>query len=245
MRVSVIVLTCNQCDVTLRCLEALSPFMLRHEDAELVLVDNGSSDGTQEMVENCVFPWKSRLGYYVSEKNLGVAAGRNIGLRKAVGGTLILLDNDTLPAADVLDALLEKVENNQDVGVAAPALCSPDGIVQCSAKPFPGLIEKVRNVLSIGRTDNLLQPCYVIGACQAFRRDVADAAGPLDEKIFYGPEDADFCIRVRNAGYRIVYCPELTLIHDYRRATTRRLWSRLARRHFSALMYFWWKYKRL
>ena len=87
-------------------------------------------------------------------------------------------------------------------------------------------------------------PYYVIGACQVFRRDVLGKVGLLDEGIFYGPEDCDFCIRVRKAGFTIDYLPQLRLTHDWRRATRRSPLGTLGRRHLKALLRFWMRHPR-
>ena len=244
-RISIIILTYNQRHYTLRCLDALSPFMTAHPDAEVVLVDNGSTDSTLPMVMQRDYTWQARIVTLPQSSNLGVAAGRNAGLRHASGQLLMLLDNDTVPSADTLEALFHYIDTHPEVGVAAPALISPQGELQASAKPFPGLMVKIRHALLRNEVEAPdPNPYYVIGACQAFRREVLERVGELDSRIFYGPEDADFCARVRNAGLEIHYLPHLRLIHDWQRATTRRLLSPLGRRHIRGLIHFWLKHRR-
>jgi GT2 family glycosyltransferase len=85
---------------------------------------------------------------------------------------------------------------------------------------------------------------YVLGACQLFRTELARAAGPFDPRIFYGPDDVDWCIRIRDAGGEVVYFPAATVVHAYRRITDRRPFSRTAARHLRAFLYFHWKYRR-
>lgn len=245
MRASIVILTFNQREVTLRCLDALDEFMRGHSDVEIIVVDNGSADGTGSAIEDRRYAWAPRLTYRRKDSNSGVAAGRNSGIRMAKGDIIVLLDNDTVPTSRVLSELIGHVERNPRCGVAAPGLMSADGAVQNSAKSYPGLLEKMRNVLSSGQPPMPEHPYYVIGACQVFRRSVVDEVGELDENIFYGPEDADFCARIRKAGYSIDYIPSLSMIHDYRRATSRNVLSPLGRRHIKALLYFWWKHRRL
>ena len=85
---------------------------------------------------------------------------------------------------------------------------------------------------------------YVLGACQVFRAEAQAAAGEIDERIFYGPDDADWCLAVRQAGYDVVYAPDATVVHDYRRSTAARNVSVLAVRHLRAHAYFQWKWRR-
>ncbi|MGM9862104.1 MAG: glycosyltransferase family 2 protein [Muribaculaceae bacterium] len=250
MRLSIVILTCNQSAYTLRCLASLSPYMQAHADAEVVLVDNGSTDGTAAAIAAEHYPWSSRLRLIRLGSNRGVAAGRNVGLQEAVGEVIMILDNDTIITADAIVALTAYVSDHRDVGIAAPQLLSPAGEVQDSAKPFPGLGIKLRNVLGLrARSASALPPAadpyYVIGACQVMRREVMQRVGLLDEHIFYGPEDADYCARVRAAGFSIKYLPHIIIVHDWQRATTRRVLSPLGRRHIAALLYFYRKHHRL
>lgn len=249
-QLSIVVLTCSQCGFTMRLLDSILPYLLRRgESVELVLVDNGSVDATLDSVAD----WTAEHGVanlrvISAGENLGVARGRNLGLRHARGRVLMLLDNDTLADGKVFDTLLEHVTRHPECGIAAPALYSPQGELQASAKPYPGPWLKICHVLRPGRELECERrelasphPFYVIGACQVFRRDVMEHVGALDERIFFGPEDADFCMRVRRAGYTVDYLPGLHLTHDWQRATRRSPLGRLGRLHARALLRFWWR----
>ena len=231
----------------MRLLRSMEDWLRDNGEVEVVLVDNGSSDGTLKAVRQ----WMQTSGavnlrVIEAGENLGVARGRNLGLRAAKGDVLMLLDNDTVADPATFEGLRDHVLANPDCGIAAPALYAPDGELQASAKPYPGLWLKLRHVLCPGkelererRELEKRHPYYVIGACQVFRRDIPERVGLLDEKIFYGPEDCDFCIRVRKAGYTIDYLSGLRLIHDWRRLTRRSPFGRLGRRHAAALIRFW------
>ncbi len=246
-RISLVVLTCNQRDFTLRCLRSLGDFISR-SDCELILVDNGSSDGTCEAVQD-EFPEVTILR---QAHNLGVAAGRNVGLRAATGKHLMILDNDTVADSETIFQLSLYLDAHPEVGLVAPRLTSPDGEIQSSFRPFPGLLAKVSNVLRGKRKSSVaavvpdaeIEPFYVLGAAQMFPREVYIASGGLDENIFYGPEDADFCMAVRAQGKKVVYLPTLRIIHDWQRATTSNLLSKGARIHMGALWYFYRKHHR-
>ena len=79
---------------------------------------------------------------------------------------------------------------------------------------------------------------YVLGACQLFRTDLARVAGPFDDRVFLGWDDADWCFRIRDAGGEVVFVAEATVIHSYRRQTLRRPVSRAAWRQLRAFVYF-------
>jgi len=247
---STVILTSNQRKLTERVVGSLNEFMLS-ADAEVILVDNGSSDGTQNAVMAKDFEWKERLKYIYLNENIGVAPGRNVGLKHASGDVILILDNDTIVDREALAYMLRRLLCDKTIGILAPALYSPSGELQDSAKPFPGVGIKVRHFISPKwrREDERAEACecepfYVIGACQMFRREVMEKAGMLDERIFYGPEDADFCMRVRQAGFRIVYDPQVRIIHDWQRITSRRRFSRLSLLHIRSLIYFYLKHRR-
>lgn len=246
--VSIVILTCNQCALTERCLVSLSDF-LQDEKAEIILVDNHSTDKTEEMIRD-KFP---EVKYLRLDKNMGVAAGRNAGLAMAKGDFLMILDNDTVVPRGSIPSLLRFLENHPDVGLVGPRLESPQGHLQESWKGFPGICEKIKNVIrgrspsksSLSAPQGVVFPYYVIGAAQMFRREVWDAAGPLDPHIFYGPEDADFCEKVRRAGWKVAYYPEVMIIHDWQRITTRNVFGPMGRRHIKGLLHFYRKWKRI
>lgn len=248
IELSVVILTYNQRDFTLRCLESIKPLMA-DDRYEVILVDNGSTDGTRSEVEES---YKS-VKYLYQNKNLGVAAGRNVGLREARGKKLMLLDNDTIVPSGAIEALSAYLDGHPEVGLVAPRLESPDGRLQKSWKEFPGIFRKICNVMTRGKSshysetlpDSEIEPFYVIGAAQLFTRDVLDKCGELDENIFYGPEDADFCIRVRKAGKKVVYNPKVMIIHDWQRVTTGKIFSPMGRKHMKGLLYFYLKHRRL
>ncbi len=234
--------------MTLRCLESLRELTER-PDCEIILVDNGSADGTSEAVAGR-FP---QVQVITLTENLGVSRGRNCGLRRARGRLLMILDNDTIAEPATLLAMADYMDSHPDCGLLAPRLVSPRGRTQASFKPFPGLGIKIRNFLNKKAETSYaaevpageVEPFYVIGAAQMFPAGIFESIGGLDEKIFFGPEDADFCMAVRAAGKRVVYNPAFTIIHEWQRATTSRPFSRATRRHIAALLHFYVKHRRL
>lgn len=215
---------------------------------ELIVVDNGSADGTLQAIQR-LYP---AIHIFRFEANIGVAAGRNYGLRKARGRYLMILDNDTIVNPLAIHGMLNYLKTHPEVGLVAPLLRGPDGQIQQSYKQYPGIGVKIRNVILNKRRTSFvrhepsgpLEPFYVIGAAQMFPAEVYHKSDGLDENIFYGPEDADFCMQVRKQGYRVVLNPAYTIVHDWQRSTTRRPLSKVSRRHIRALIYFYLKHRR-
>ncbi|WP_221656756.1 glycosyltransferase family 2 protein [Bacteroides salyersiae] len=249
IQLSVIIITWNQLSYLQECLHSLCPVMKR-EDVEIIIVDNGSKDGTcQYLAHN--YP---QVRLHVNVCNKGVAYARNRGLELSQGKKILFLDNDTVANENAISGLETYLDEHPQVGLCACRLVDGNNQIQDSFKPFPGLWLKVKNVLRITKNNALdlqafttspFEPVYVIGACQMIRREVIERIGLLDERIFYGPEDADYCLRIVADGWKVVYLPQYTIIHHWRRATNKKLFSRLAWRHFCALCYFYAKYKRI
>lgn len=248
IKISIIILTFNQKDLTKRCLDAVYP-IIRNKEAEIILIDNGSTDGTEGYLKKN-FP---KIKFIRNQKNEGVAKGRNIGLKEAIGEVCVLLDNDTIASPETIWEMYEFLEKNKDYGLIAPRLINQKNQTQKSFKEFPSITEKFKHWISSSRKDDfievstteIIEPYYVIGATQMFRRELLRTIGYLDENIFFGPEDADFCNRIRSAGKKIGYLPFLTVIHDWQRSTTGKLFSYRSFLHIKGLIYFYWKNKRI
>ncbi len=243
MKLSVIIICCNSLGNLKSLLESLVP-AIEGIQSEIIITDNGSTDGTQEFIAGN-YP---SINYLRLNSNRGVAYARNRAIERAVGEYIWILDDDTLVNAPAIHSLLDYMNEHADCGIAACALHSADGARQLSYKPFPGPILKLRNVLGIGSKDPYaelvaagepFEPVYVIGACQLIRRALINGIGMLDEAIFYGPEDADFCLRARRAGWHIAYLPQTSIIHHWQRITTRRPFSKTGRAHMRGLLHFY------
>lgn len=230
-----------------RCLESLHALMHNNE-IEIIVVDNGSTDNTVPFLKE-TYPDVLCLPL---SSNKGVAYARNRGLEKARGEYLFILDNDTIVNTEAITGMKDYMDNHPETGLCGCRLVDVNGLVQESCKRYPGIFEKAANVLSKGfryaygekTMQRPFEPVYLIGACQFFRKKVYEQVGPLDEKIFYGPEDADFCIRIRKKGWKIMYLPQFTIIHFCQRTTNKKIFSKLARKHIAGLFHFYWKHKK-
>lgn len=220
---------------------------------EIILIDNGSVDDSIAIAEAQV----PRVRVVRNATNQGVARARNQGLALAAGRYLLFLDSDAEPAPGSVRAMVQFLETRDSVGVVGPKLVSPTGAVQLSCRRFPTLPGKLMRQLPLrlrttiawvadeemhGIDRTKVQPVdYVIGACQLIRREVIEAAGPLDERMFYGPEDVDLCLRAWRAGWEVYYVPSAVVVHHEQRIA-RRL-SMLTLRHGVALGYYFWKHR--
>lgn len=211
-------------------------------DVEVIVLDNGS-DVPATVVDD------PRVRLVRSERNLGVAAGRNRGVRAGSSSVVCLLDSDARLHPDTLSALVRRLDDRGDVGMAVPVF--DDQTPEASAGRAPTLTVKLQRMLG-RRADYLAvvpsgapdwEVDFGIGACQMFPRSVFDAVDGIDERYFYGPEDVDFCLRIREAGWRIVQVREAGCIHPPRRRFRRALDMRTVR-HGGAVVRYLWRHRR-
>lgn len=249
VKISYIIITWNGLSFVRELLASMRNQMQR-EDVEVIIVDNHSTDGTLDFLSQ-TYP---KLQLVCLSENRGVAYARNVALKKAQGEYLFIVDNDIQIADEAVVGMEQYMDEHPEVGLCGCKLLYPDGMVQNSCKPYPGIREKIRalihrDVYSIYaqqmQGDEPFEPIYLIGACQMIRREAYQAVGDLDDTIFYGPEDCDYCLRTRNAGWSIMYLPTFSIIHHCQRRTHANPFSRLGWLHCKALLYFYWKYKKI
>jgi hypothetical protein len=249
-KASVVILTWNSRGVVEACLSSL-PQGLTSYSFEVIVVDNGSHDQTPAVVRE-EYPWAQLV---LNRTNRGVAPARNQGIRIAQGEYVILLDDDTVVRPGALDRLIAYMDEHRDVGLCGPQLVNPQGQLQLSCRLFPTLSDKLARRLPLPFARQMARAVemadwdhrvaravdYVIGACQVIRKAALMDVGLLDEHIFYGPEDVDFCLRLQQAGWRVIYNPEAVVEHRERRVT-RSFFSQLGYRHIQGLAYYFWKH---
>ncbi|HJS70949.1 MAG TPA: glycosyltransferase, partial [Gaiellaceae bacterium] len=213
-------------------------------------------DGTAEVVAEG-FP---KTEVVTLAANVGVAA-RNAGLRRARGRLRMFLDSDARLTAGALPELVAYLDAHPEVGLVGPKLVYEDGTLQLSARRFPPRLLPLmrrpplgrlfedsapvrRHLMADDRHDRTREVEYVLGACQLFTAEAQAAAGEIDPRIFFGPDDVDWCLRIRRAGLQVVYHPAATVVHGYRRSSAARPASRIALRQLTAFARFQWTWRR-
>lgn len=225
--VSVVVVTYNSRAVVGRCLDSLA----RHaSDAryETIVVDNASADGTADFVASH-YPWARLIR---RPANGGLSAAINDGVAAAVGTHVMQLNPDTHFDGDILAPLAAYLTEHADVGVVAPKLLNDDGSLQLSCRAFPGYTTALFNRYSMltkllprnrysraylmADYDHagLRDVDWVSGAALMFPRALCDRIGGWDAGFFMFNEDVDFCRRAHDAGYRVVYNPDVVVHHS-------------------------------
>ncbi len=211
------------------CLASIAPD-LDALDARVAVVDNFSNDGSADEIERWLGedePWKRRVTLIRSRTNSGFSGGNNQGIAALDARFYLLLNSDTVVRPGVLPALLGAAARDPGAGIVAPRLEDPDGTAQISCFRFHSPLSEFLAAAQTGPLDALLafavvpmpvadraMDCpWVSFACVLLRREALDAAGPMDEGYFMYFEDADYCARVRRAGFRIAYEPAARVVH--------------------------------
>jgi GT2 family glycosyltransferase/tetratricopeptide (TPR) repeat protein len=221
---SLLILCCNEAEVTRQCLESV----LRHTRPpyELVLVDNGSGDDTPALLEAIKGrEGPDRVEVIRNDENLGFARGCNQALRAARGAYLVLLNNDTVVTPGWLEGLIRHaLSDYPNVGMVGPVTnySRPPQLVEpgyTSLDDLDAFALRRRKELA-GQT---LEAERLAGFCLLLRREVLDGVGALDESFGVGFfEDDDLCVRVRRAGYKLLVAQEV-FVHHHGSRTFRNL----------------------
>jgi GT2 family glycosyltransferase len=217
-RAVIVILSLNKREQTLRCLEHVA--RLDYAPCEVVLVDNGSTDGSADAVAQA-FP-----GVHVIRhaENRGVAGGRNAGIAFAeqrwAPRYLFFLDNDALVAPGTLAELVAAAESDDRIGLVTPKIYSTrtPGVIQCAGGHTVRLATgSIRGIgageLDRGQHDEAREIASACGVVLV-KREVFRTAGAYDERFNpYGWEDVDLSLRARKAGWTVRYAPRAVVHH--------------------------------
>ena len=202
---------------------------------EVVVVDNASSDGSIADLEGDFASAISgdRLKIIRSEKNLGFAAGCNVGGSVATEGSILFLNPDCILGTDSLQRMFDVLAANPHAGLVGGLLLNPDGTEQGGGRraiptPWRSLVRTVGLYRLTDRWPRLFFDFYlhkqplpekpveveaVSGACMLIKRAALDDVGSWDEGYFLHCEDLDLCMRLRQRGWKIVFVPDAPVIH--------------------------------
>ena len=228
------------------CLASL-PREIADGATEVIVVDNSLGDGTAEIVHQD-FPW---VGYSAPGGNLGFGRANNLGCRQSTGEYVLFLNPDTISEAGALEHCLRRLQTEPDIGLISPKLVQPDGAMDlacrrsiptlwdgfCRATGLAAAFPRTALFAGYNLTHLPENGTYDVGAINgAFmmtRRKVLDRVGLFDETFFMYGDDLDLCIRMAQAGYRIVYDGRVQIIH-LKGMSVARDYERMARAIFDA-----------
>ena len=239
MKLSIIIVNYNTEELLEKCLESIEQESKRVEEwkMELIVVDNGSTDGSPKMVKTIINKLSLMdkkllttnrqspitLKLIENKENLGFARAVNQALRQARGKVFLLLNSDTVVKPGALEKLLEFEEKVRPAVIGAK-LINPDGTPQPSVFHLPTVMRAIREYwlgergafskyLPLG--ERPIEVEAVSGGAMLISREIVEKAGFFDERYFMYFEDLDFCRRARKAGFKIYFLPSAEIIHTH------------------------------
>ncbi len=225
MDLSIVIVNWNVKDLLAKCLKSIY-FASENLDIEIFVVDNNSSDGSVEMLME-KFP---KVNLIVNKENRGFAAANNQAIEKATGKYILLLN----PDAEILDNSLEKsiqfMDEHPECGVMGSRVFNSDKTLQPSVRRFPTLwpilliflklpkifpkLKSIQKYLAVDFDYNKNREVdQVMGAFMMVRKEIFEKIGLLDKDFFIWFEEVDFCKRVWNNNYKVIFYPGAEIIH--------------------------------
>jgi GT2 family glycosyltransferase len=222
---SICIVTFQARDLLNECLVSIQEQTRKHY--EVIIVDNGSQDGTIEMLRQS-FP---QVKIIQNQQNLGYTRPMNQALRLGQGRYLLQLNPDTKVLDSALDRLVDFMDENPNIGICGPKVLNRDGSLQKPCRRgeprplaviayFTGLANRFPQNQRLGEylmsymdEDEIHPVKSVSGSCMVIRKGVVDQIGFLNEIYFAYQEDADFCFQARQAGWQVVYYPKAQIVH--------------------------------
>jgi N-acetylglucosaminyl-diphospho-decaprenol L-rhamnosyltransferase len=220
--------------LTIDCLDSIAGQTSELRFFHVVVVDNASGDGSQELLREVIVRrrWHSWASLLLLDRNGGFAYGNNAGIRKALHSArhvsyIMLLNPDTIVRQGAIRALVDFMDSHAHVGIAGSRLENPAGVAECSAHNAPSPLGELESAARLGILSRVLRryavspPMYatahecdwVSGASLIVRREVLEQIGLLDEGYFLYFEEADFCLRAQKAGWKIWFVPDSRVVH--------------------------------
>lgn len=259
-----VILTWNSAAYVERCLQSV--LALPFGRLQVLLHDNGSSDGTPQFVRERFEDDISsgRIVLRQSSTNLGTTTPRNSLIREVDPSTdfVCILDSDTRVNPDAFEAMCRHYEadTHHSIGVMGPLMRDESGALQLSGRALPTLASKLGKASPIGSVrqgaaawercdtpvvDDMQDVGYLLSACWFLPYATLGRVGLLDEHYLYAPEDVDWCARVHKAGLRVVYVQDAEIVHAYQRIGHKKLLSKANVWHVAGLLHYFRKHRYL
>lgn len=252
-------------DMTVEAVRSLLASQRRRFDLDLAIVDNGSHDGSRELIEQA-FP---EHRHFSTDRNLGFAGGNNVALRAILAGHspdvdpdhtyVLLMNSDVLVEPDALSICVDYLEIHPEAGAVGPRVVLPDGRLDLAcrrsfptpsnsfwkltglARRFPDSPRLARYNLTYLDEHETAEVDSVMGAFMLVRLRAILHAGILDERFFFYGEDLDWSFRMKAHGWKVVYHPQ-ALVHHLKGGTTRRHSNRMIVEFYRAMWLFYRKH---
>ncbi len=256
MDVSIVILNYKSKGDTLNCIKSIEEAEWNSLRYEIIVVDNSSEDSIGK-----ILAWQyPEIIFIQNQKNLGMGAGNNVGIRRARGDYVVIMNPDTIAMHDTFVKLYDFMKASNKVGVVGPLQYNPDKTIQDSCYRWYGLLTPAYRRTPLGKLpfakkdlDRLLMKDFdhqterevdwLLGSFLFCRVEALKQIGLFDERFFMYFEDTDLCRRFWEKKWQVVYYPEAKIIHNHARKSAQEPWykfftSRSTRGHIGS----WLKY---
>jgi hypothetical protein len=244
--VSAIILNYLDPELTARCVHTLYEAAEKaHQKPEVIVVDNSAPKTAEEL--HRLLP--DEVIIIENEENAGFSKANNIGIARAQGEYILIMNNDLFINAEVLLKGLEYINSHENVGVWAPKLTDQQGNPQRSCARFPtlpGLVSEYfmkisynnRIALKAVKADQPVLVDTVIGACMLIPKTILEEVGGFDEDYFFNSEDVDLCRKIKSRGYDVVFDARCSAIHLVSASQGGTQWYENTYLHKARILYF-------
>ena len=243
---SIIIINYNTRILTARLIDSLAEHVLT-SDSELIIVDNGSSDGSAE----CFSSHYPGARVIRLDSNVGFASAVNRAVVECAGEYIWLINSDCHVNSDVSSVMLSYLASHSQTAAVTGRLVSPDGAFQASCRRFPsfgnilfsrqsplGMLSNSSHRYTLPDYDTATPVDSCAATNMLIRRECFDAVGGFDERFFMYCEDTDICLRFAERGWNIVYLPEAEVVHEWAASWKDAGWMRYYHHHRSLCRYF-------
>jgi GT2 family glycosyltransferase len=231
---SIIIVHFNTEELTEACLSSLVHAKQKSDKWEIILVDNGSTDGSGAVLNRYIqddSELKKIASFIKSETNIGFSAGNNLGMKQAKGKCILLLNSDTEVPPDAIQTVLGQLQHQVTVGAATCKLVLPGGSIDPAChrgfptpwaaltyffgleRLFPHSRLFAQYHMGYKKMNEKHEIDAISGAFFMVKRKVIDDVGLLDESYFMYGEDIDWAYRIHQHGYKILFLPQVSIIH--------------------------------
>jgi hypothetical protein len=252
--VSIVVVAWNVRELLEDCLESV---VSETKDVafEIIYVDNGSSDGSVEMVE-AKYP---NVVLVKNDENKGFIRANNQGIEIAKGRYVLLLNSDTLVLDNAVDRVVSFADQHPEAAVIGGKVLNPDRTLQRSCFMFYSPINTLLSIMRLDKLlrksrffgrrrmtwsdfENIMEVDTVVGCFSLVRMKAIEQVGTMDEIYFTFGDDPDWCYRFWEAGWKVLYTPDPRIIH-YGGQTTKKLADKFTLQLTGSMLIFVWKFR--
>lgn len=262
-RISVVILNYRSPWPAVKCVQHLLKQTVA-DQMEIILIDNHSEDDSVGILHNHLDTLPN-VRIVETASNAGFGAGYNLGIAQASGEYILVNNPAKLMQPDGVEKLLQKMEQEPDIGIIAPKLDFGDGTARLSARTFPSPLDviakrtwlqhfskkRLQSYLQLDHSiDEERDTDWIAGGCFMIRKDLFTQLGGFDDRFFLFFEDTDLCKRCHELGKRVVYYPQVSALDRKNRLSDMNTWkmltSKVGRAHLmSGCKYFWkWRWSK-